>query len=192
MAPNIKNDTADLIVNCTGLSSHKLGGVKDEKLYPVRGQIVLIQEEVDYMISCADEDQDTAAEGEFCYAMSRGAGGGSILGGTYQIGNWDGKVNDSTTERILRRAVKCCPALIAGSQKTGIEDWKKLTVVRAGVGLRPARKDGVRIESELITGKAWKGWVVHNYGHGGYGYQSSWGCARQVAKLVRDCVSRAL
>ena len=144
------------------------------------------------MISCADHDADTAAKDELCYVMTRGAGGGSILGGTYQIGNWDGKVDDSTTERILRRAVKNVPALIAESPKADVEDWKKLTVVRAGVGLRPAREGGVRIESELIAGKAWKGWVVHNYGHGGYGYQSSWGCAQQVAKLVGRCLTQAL
>jgi len=31
-------------------------------------------------------------------------------------------------------------------------------------------------------------WVVHNYGHGGYGYQSSYGCASRVVGLVGECL----
>ncbi|WP_143663105.1 FAD-dependent oxidoreductase, partial [Streptomyces sp. wa1002] len=49
------------------------------------------------------------------------------------------------------------------------------------VGLRPARKAGVRIEAEALPGG---GLLVHNYGHGGAGVTVAWGCARAAAALV--------
>ena len=56
-----------------------------------------------------------------------------------------------------------------------------LDVVRHAVGLRPCRKDGVRIEKEEVDGNTD---MVHNYGHGGFGYQTSYGCAEEVGRLV--------
>jgi glycine/D-amino acid oxidase-like deaminating enzyme len=47
------------------------------------------------------------------------------------------------------------------------------------VGLRPSR-GRVRLE-RLPVGR---GHVVHNYGHGGAGVTLSWGCAREVLRLV--------
>jgi hypothetical protein len=44
------------------------------------------------------------------------------------------------------------------------------------------RKDGPRVEKEKISGI----WVVHQYGHGGYGYQSSYGSAKAAARLVEE------
>ena len=44
------------------------------------------------------------------------------------------------------------------------------------------RKDGPRVEKEKIANV----WVVHNYGHGGYGYQSSYGCAAEVERLIES------
>lgn len=80
--------------------------------------------------------------------------------------------------RIMKRAVELCPALTGGK---GIEH---LDIIRQGVGLRPLRLDGVRLEKERINGVR----VVHNYGHGGYGYQSSYGCAQVAVKLVEDAL----
>lgn len=57
-----------------------------------------------------------------------------------------------------------------------------MSVIRHGVGLRPMRKDGPRVEKEKIANV----WVVHNYGHGGYGYQSSYGCAAEVERLIES------
>jgi D-amino-acid oxidase len=51
-----------------------------------------------------------------------------------------------------------------------------------GLDLRPLRTGGVRIEKERIG----EGWVVHNYGHGGWGYQSSYGCSAEAVELVEE------
>ena len=55
-------------------------------------------------------------------------------------------------------------------------------MVRHAVGLRPLREGGVRIEKERVG----ETWVVHNYGHGGWGYQASYGCAEGAVELVDD------
>ena len=78
----------------------------------------------------------------------------------------------------MKRAVALCPQLTGGR---GIE---ALSVIRHGVGLRPGREGGTRIEKECIDGLP----IVHSYGHGGGGYQSSYGCAEEVVRLVDESV----
>jgi len=78
----------------------------------------------------------------------------------------------------MKRSVDICPALTNGK---GIE---ALDVIRHGVGLRPMRKGGPRVEKECIDGQ----WVVHSYGHGGYGYQSSYGSAYMTVALIKSIV----
>ncbi|KAL8983664.1 MAG: hypothetical protein Q9177_004913 [Variospora cf. flavescens] len=167
---------ADLVVNCTGLSALKLGGVRDENMMPIRGQTVLVRNEADVMCSGSGTDD---GEEEICYLMQRAAGGGTLLGGSYQRGNWDSQLDPNLAVRIMKRAVELCPALTGGK---GIEH---LDIVRQGVGLRPHRNGGTRIEKERVGGV----WTVHNYGHGGFGYQSSYGCARKAAEIVREALS---
>jgi D-amino-acid oxidase len=143
----------------------------DEAVYPARGQIVVVRNVAEAMVtSNGTEDADD----EILYMMTRAAGGGTVLGGTYQPGNWDANPDPNIAVRIMNRAVKALPSLTGGK---GIEG---LDIIRHGVGLRPARKGGVRIEKEMIDGK----WVVHNYGHAGWGYQGSYGCAEMVVELV--------
>lgn len=105
-------------------------------------------------------------------------GGGTLLGGCYQKGNWDSQADPNLAVRIMKRAVEICPSLTDGK---GIEH---LSIIRHGVGLRPVRLSGVRLEKETIDDV----WVVHNYGHGGAGYQSSYGCSQAVVKLVEDAL----
>lgn len=74
----------------------------------------------------------------------------------------------------MQRAVEFNPALGNGKGVEGLE------VIRHVVGLRPSRKGGVRLEKEILGDMI----VVHNYGHGGYGYQVSYACAEDVVELV--------
>jgi D-amino-acid oxidase len=67
---------------------------------------------------------------------------------------------------------------------TGGKDIDALSIIRVGVGLRPMREGGPRVEKEQINGV----WTVHNYGHGGYGYQSSYGSADAAVDLVNSIV----
>lgn len=164
---------ADLVVNCTGLLAAKLGGVMDSAVYPIRGQVVVVRNTPGVMLSISGTDD---APDELCYIMQRAAGGGTVLGGTYQKDQWESTPDPATAIRIMKRAVELCPTLTGGK---GIE---ALSIVRHGVGLRPYRDGGVRLEKERIGGLH----VVHNYGHGGWGYQGSYGCSEVAVKLVDE------
>lgn len=165
---------ADIIINASGLLASRLGGVMDSNVQPARGQIVLVRNAgtSNMMATSGCEDVDD----EIIYTMTRAVGGGTILGGTYQLGNWEPNPEPNIAVRIMQRAVELHPELTGGK---GIE---ALDIVRHGVGLRPTRKGGVRIEKEIIDGT----WVVHNYGHAGWGYQGSYGCAEGVLELVDE------
>ncbi|PFH61926.1 hypothetical protein XA68_15799 [Ophiocordyceps unilateralis] len=163
-----------IVVNATGLGSLKLGGVRDTTMLPVRGQTVLVRNECHPMITTSGtEDSDV----EVIYLMQRAGGGGTILGGTFDPDNWDADPDPNIAIRIMRRAIEVCPTLAGGK---GIDG---LSIIRHGVGLRPYRRDGVRIETE-ITADGLR--IVHNYGHAGWGYQASYGCAERVVELVNE------
>ncbi|KAI1458021.1 FAD dependent oxidoreductase [Annulohypoxylon moriforme] len=170
-------DKADVVINTTGLMASRLGGVMDQKVVPVRGQVVVVRNEAPYMVTKSGTDD---AADEVCYIMMRASGGGTILGGTYQKGQWESQPDPNFAMRIMRRAVEMMPELTGGKGVEGLD------VIRHGVGLRPYREGGVRIEKENIDGT----WVVHNYGHAGWGYQGSYGCAQDVVALVDEVLSR--
>ena len=65
-------EKADVIINCTGLSAGKLGGVEDRNMVPARGQIVLVRNEGDGVMY-ATSGTDSGKE-DVCYTMTRAAG----------------------------------------------------------------------------------------------------------------------
>lgn len=69
---------------------------------------------------------------------------------------------------MLSREVKVLP------------EFSKRTLKRALVGVRPFRKSGIRLESELFGSKK----IIHNYGHGGAGISLAPACAKEAAALV--------
>ena len=110
------------------------------------------------------------------------AGGGTILGGSYQVGNSSPDPDPELAKRIMKRCIALCPSLVGNNRDAGIE---ALDVVTHGVGLRPYRKGGPRVEKEVLDAGAV---VVHNYGHGGEGYQTSYGCASDVVRIVNSII----
>ncbi|POR36328.1 D-amino-acid oxidase [Tolypocladium paradoxum] len=178
----------DIIINASGLLACRLGGVMDCSVVPVRGQIVIVRNEAETMINTSGTDDGAT---EICYLMSRAVGGGTVLGGTYDKGNWDPNPDPKTAGRIMRRCLEICPDLANGQ---GVEG---LSVVRHGVGLRPSREGGLRVEADTSAFSDGT-LLIHNYGHGGWGYNGSYGCAERVVELVDSfrtglCVSpRAL
>ena len=84
-------------------------------------------------------------------------------------------------QRIMERAINICPQLVP--EGAGVEALK---VIRHQVGQRPHRKGGARIEREDIVDAAMgKSTVVHSYGAASYGYQASYGMAKDVVGIVQ-------
>jgi hypothetical protein len=81
----------------------------------------------------------------------------------------------------MKRAIAIAPQLVKEGQ--GIEG---LDIIRHGVGLRPLREGGPRVEKDEVAGVQ----IVHNYGHGGFGYQASFGCAETAVSLVREVLRK--
>lgn len=62
---------ADVVVNCTGLASRTLGGVADDTVYPVRGQIMIVRNDPGSMTSISGSDDGGE---EVSYIFPRAAG----------------------------------------------------------------------------------------------------------------------
>ena len=88
------------------------------------------------------------------------------------------------SKRIMQRAIEICPQLVKPGE--GIEG---LDIIHHSVGLRPTRIGGPRIELEELPGNLI---VVHNYGAGGFGFQSSWGMAFATLSRVDTALQAGL
>ncbi|KII91260.1 hypothetical protein PLICRDRAFT_104635, partial [Plicaturopsis crispa FD-325 SS-3] len=183
-------DSVDAIVVCAGLSARTLSSVSDAAVYPVRGQTVLLQSPwVRFGIS-RDDDESVRT-----YTIPRN-NGNVIIGGTREPNDWHATPRPETTTGILRRCLALCPELappdVRAQRTPTVEDLRPL-IIEEGCGLRPARTGGIRLEVErrrTADGGA-KVPVIFNYGHGGEGYQSSWGSASVVLGLLRDAFAGA-
>ncbi|CAO3619160.1 unnamed protein product [Mucor hiemalis] len=112
----------------------------------------------------------------YTYVIPR-SDGTVILGTTRdEVDLSDNDNKEQVTKDVIQRAIKYCPELntIGGVQ-----------VLENIVGYRPSRKDGPRIQNEYYTSPLGKKTLVtHNYGHGGSGYQSSWGSCQEAVRLI--------
>jgi len=151
---------APVVVNCTGIGARDL--VPDPDLVPVRGQAVIVANPgiTDFFIGHAD------ATADLVYLFPHGDT--VLLGGTEQPGDWNLDPDPAVTRRILADCATVEPRL-AGAE-----------IVAQRVGLRPVRPR-VRLDGEQLDGGRL---LLHNYGHGGAGVTLSWGCARDITKLV--------
>lgn len=175
------------VVVCTGLGSRFLGGVEDKTVYPIRGQTVLLNAPwIKYSAT------RTEADGSRSYVIPRRSGN-VILGGTYEADDWFPRARPEMTRFILERNLQLCPELappeVLAQREPTIEDLLPL-VIEDGCGLRPGREEGIRLEVELFETKneGKKVPVIFNYGHGSYGFQSSWGSAAIALELLENAL----
>ncbi len=152
---SISDLPAGLSVNCLGLGAKSI--FSDLELYPVRGQVLVVEKNGFEKIILDPEHEMLIVPRT----------NDIIIGATVQKNDDDLSIRKSDTDRMLGSVVKLYPDF----------EWK---LIGEKVGLRPARSS-IRLEREIIGDKT----VIHNYGHGGSGYTVSWGCAMDVVNLAR-------
>ncbi|KAJ2915167.1 hypothetical protein MD484_g5249, partial [Candolleomyces efflorescens] len=186
-----KSEGPAAVINCTGIGARFLGGVEDKKLYPLRGQTIIVR--APWVRSGKTFYKDRT--GAFTYIIPRRSGE-VIVGGTRAPNDWYAQPRPETTEDILQRGFAFCPDLaspeIRSQREPTIDDVRSL-IVAEGCGLRPSREGGIRLEVEWTEGVGGRGRVpvVHNYGHGGTGFQASWASADIALRLLEESLARA-
>ncbi|KIJ66215.1 hypothetical protein HYDPIDRAFT_109202 [Hydnomerulius pinastri MD-312] len=188
--------TDGVLVNASSLGSRSIIGVEDTKLFPIRGQAILVQSpRLQEFLALKGYDSSTQG-GEATYIIPRPGTkypDTVLLGGTFQVGNWDTSLDMGTAERIFADCAQLAPPL---------KDSNETKILKHSVGLRPAREGGARLEAEVVgfplqrthnlvpwnetNSESGSMKVVHAYGFGAAGYQSSWGAAAAVMALVKD------
>lgn len=162
------------VFNCTGVGARELGGVEDTKVYPTRGQVVVIKApHINENVMRWGDDYAT-------YIIKRPFSNDNlVLGGFLQKDDWTAATLKEQSQDILERTTALLPAILEENPRG--KTFEDLEIVRVAAGLRPSRHGGVRIEKETVDeGKV----VVHNYGASGYGYQAGFGMAQKAVKLV--------
>lgn len=155
---------AKLIINATGLGASDLADVRDETVFPIRGQTILVR--APRVDRCVMAVAKPAA-----YIIPRARSGEVICGGSFDVKQSGTKPDRALKERILASCVALCPELLpeglSEEEAKSPDAWKKVEVVATNVGLRPSREGGVRVEAEsLDLGEGKKLGVVHAYGIG--------------------------
>ncbi|SPM36609.1 Glycine/D-amino acid oxidase (deaminating), partial [Mycobacterium rhizamassiliense] len=151
-------DAAPIVVNCAGLGARALAG--DASVRPLFGQHVVLSNpglrQLFLEIGTGNE--------WVCYFPHPQR---VVCGGISIPDRWDTAADPEVTERILQRCLRIEPRL------------GRAEVIETITGLRPDRPS-VRVEAEALGAAR----CIHNYGHSGNGVTLSWGCARDVLRLV--------
>ena len=157
-ANEIHPDTT--VVNCTGVGA---GRLCDDDIIPGRGVTLRVRrpKELDYHIS-EDYEDGYHGEGLMAYAIPRGSE--MTLGGTIFKNDWREDATEDEIVGVRERA----EGLLGVS---GLEETERWT------GLRPIREDGVRLG---LFGE-----TICNYGHGGSGVTTCWGCADEIVDIIQ-------
>jgi len=163
VAQSVGFPKAKIVVNCSGR------GFADPKSEIIRGQTVLVKQQYHQTVTrqCAD--------GSWTFLIPRPNAGGTIVGGTKEVGDWDSKAREETRAAVLEKAVQCFPYFVP--------EASQFKVVRDNVGRRPWREGGLRMDTERLEGGRQ---IVHGYGAGGRGFELSWGVASRLVQLVEQ------
>ena len=166
------------VVNCSGTNFGR-----DPAMKIIRGQTVLVKQQYGKTVTRQDSD------GSWAFLIPRPCGGGTIVGGSKEIGDVEEKPRPETRAKLLRQAVRYFPDFVGTA-----DDFE---IVMDSVGRRPFREGGLRLESQVVGNGDRR--IIHAYGIGGRGYETSWGIAERVGELVDkrrkevvDCVSAKL
>ena len=181
---------ADAIVNATGLAGTELAG--DETCYPIRGGLIrVINDGTDFpkvesaMTITADAVHDSS---EIVFIVPRNDNI-LLIGGIAESHEYD--LTHTLDTPIIKRMRARCEAFLPALENARVDPEYPIAQ-----GLRPFRQHNVRVERELrkhendIAGGrvSRPSRIVHSYGQGGAGWSLSFGCAGDVAVLVKEAL----
>ncbi|GAV56371.1 hypothetical protein ZYGR_0BB01480 [Zygosaccharomyces rouxii] len=155
-----------LVFNATAYGLQYNGGY-DPACYKIRGQTLLLNGTQPPLYDHKTITHQSK-DGHWTFVIRRSATH-YILGGTKQPNDHYPLPRESDTARILSSAAKVFPDLDASD------------IIRVNVGFRPARKGGSRVDKSLHEGLP----MVHAYGLGGSGFETSVGVAKHALGLAR-------
>ncbi|KAI8923657.1 FAD dependent oxidoreductase, partial [Entophlyctis helioformis] len=175
-----------VVVNCLGLGARDVGGVRDARMVPVRGQIAVVMGDgigpsktgFTYAAGVVD-DGNGLTTAEATYVIPR-KDGSCVLGGTFIVGDEDMDMRDETFMGFVAR----CASI---DEQYQLPMYGRGGVISHSVGLRPAREGG----RPCVCMRRCGGRTVvlaHNYGHGSYGFQTSWGSAIEAMRVVEGAL----
>ncbi|KAI0203186.1 nucleotide-binding domain-containing protein [Astrocystis sublimbata] len=171
---------ADIIINCTGLQSGSLAG--DESVYPIRGGLIRVINDGTMfpklnaaLTITADAARST---NEIVFLVPRNDNI-LLIGGITEPDEWD--LSLTLDSPIIKRMRERCDKFLPGLKDAQLDPDYPLSQ-----GLRPFRKNNVRVERELRRAGSR---IVHSYGHGGAGWSLSFGCALDVVVLVEEALA---
>ncbi|KAL8708747.1 MAG: hypothetical protein Q9220_006389 [cf. Caloplaca sp. 1 TL-2023] len=179
--------SADVVVNCTGLSA--LTTADDKTCYPLRGALIrVLNDGTDFpkVESSLAITADAAQDNEIVFIVPRNDNI-LLIGGIAQAQKWDLDLSLESPE--IQRMRARAEAFLPGLKRARVDpDYP------TAQGLRPARERNIRVERELRTRTVSlhgdqleePSRIIHSYGHGGSGWSLSFGCAADVASLVED------
>jgi D-amino-acid oxidase len=151
------------VINCSGTSFGCDPAVKI-----IRGQTVLVRQQFGKTVTRQNSD------GSWAFLIPRPCGGGTIVGGSKEMGDMEEKPRAEMRTKLLRQSVQYFPDFVKREEE--------FDIVRDNVGRRPFREGGLRLESEILADGRRR--IIHAYGIGGRGYETSWAIAERVVELV--------
>lgn len=180
MVKDAKDLGCNTVVNCTGMGASLLCG--DDSMVGGRGVLLHYDRNCERLVRDQDREKemlhDTAiliedglwgTSTEPCYMIPRG--NKVVVGGSYLEGDTLQGIRDSERERLVKNAMKF-----------GV-DTEKSSIVGEWTGFRPCRPS-VRLEIDKNFGISEDVKVVHSYGHGGSGWTTFVGTAKETVDLL--------
>ncbi|CED82248.1 d-aspartate oxidase [Phaffia rhodozyma] len=151
------------VIVCAGIGALTLGGVEDQTVFPVRGQVIRVHAPWVRTGWTRQIGKLAGGEGgERTYVIPR-ENGDVIVGGTREVDDWLPTPREETTSSIISRAIEICPSLVpphlqqtSNPTESSLETTATPLVSEGSilnplkqnviVGFRPSRVEGIRLE----------------------------------------------
>ena len=181
---------AEVIVNATGLAGTQIAG--DTSCYPIRGGLLRAINDgtdfpkVDHALTITADAVHSSEEIVFIVPRNDTI---LLIGGIAEP--HQSELSLTIDSPIIKRMRARCEAFLPGLKKARLDPDYPITQ-----GLRPFRKQNVRVERELRPQSRTENGrssdvpsrIVHTYGQGGAGWSLSFGCAADAAALVEEAL----